>query len=403
MVKTIKKSILIIGVGGREHAIGWKLKQSKYDCRLYFAPGNGGTATLGTNIAIPVDDIGQLLMFAQEKRIDLTVVGPENTLAAGVVDAFEKKGLRIFGPTKKATQLESSKAWAVKFMTRHRIPCPQTRVFSDYKKGLSYAQKLHGNCVIKADGLALGKGVFVCSNFQEARFAIQSILIKKEFGNAGKKLLIQEKLEGREISLISFTDGKTSAPLVSAQDYKRVFDHDRGPNTGGMGTVAPSPFMTPFKGILYGGIMLTKTGPKVLEFNVRFGDPETQVQLPLLKTDLYEVFIACTEGILQKKRVELEIKKKCICVILAAGGYPRSYRKGELIHGLDSITDGDFSIFHAGTRMKDNLIRSNGGRVLGITRWGKNLNFVRKKIYQSIGIKGVHFRKMQYRTDIGKL
>jgi len=214
---------------------------------------------------------------------------------------------------------------------------------------------------------------------------------------------------------------------VSAQDYKRVFDHDRGPNTGGMGTVAPSPFMTPsllktiqskiieptiggmrkegmpFKGILYGGIMLTKTGPKVLEFNVRFGDPETQVQLPLLKTDLYEVFIACTEGILQKKRVELEIKKKCICVILAAGGYPRSYRKGELIHGLDSITDGDFSIFHAGTRMKDNLIRSNGGRVLGITRWGKNLNFVRKKIYQSIGIKGVHFRKMQYRTDIGKL
>lgn len=417
--------ILIIGSGGREHALGWKIKQSPLVKKIYFAPGNVGTSFLGENVNIEPEEIDKLLEFAKEQKIDLTVVGPEIPLALGIVDIFEKNNLKIFGPRKEASQLESSKVWAIRFMQRHNIPCPQSYIFNEYKKTLTFIKKTPWKkMVVKASGLAAGKGVIVCENKKEAKNAVKKILIDKEFGNAGNQIAIQKKLDGQEVSILAFTDGKTIIPLLPAQDYKPVFENDKGPNTGGMGAYAPTPFINNrllqnikktilqptidnmrkegniYKGVLYAGLMITKVGPKVLEFNVRFGDPETQPVMMLLISDLINILTACIEGRLAKQKVKFKTASS-ICVVLSSAGYPGHYNKGEIIYGLDKIKPG-VQIFHAGTSIKNNKIITNGGRVLGVTAVGKNIKDVMKKVYDIIGKKGVYFNKMHYRKDIGK-
>lgn len=414
----MKKTVFLIGNGAREHAIGWKLRQSPLVGNLYFAPGNGGTLILGENVAINPTDVAKLVRFAKQTKVDLTVVGPEAALAVGLVDQFRKEGLAVFGPTKEAARLETSKVWATEFMSSHDLPSPVSRAFARLDEALEYAETLGGNCVVKADGLCQGKGVYVCNTVEEAKQALWAIMKQRVFGDAGRRVVIQEKLYGREVSVMAFCDGIRAIPLVAAQDYKRVFDHNQGLNTGGMGSLAPaniSPSIIkkihvlltctvramkheglPYRGILYGGMIIVEDTPYFLEYNCRFGDPETQVQLPLLKSDLFPILYAAAAGNLKPSMVRWR-SKSAVCVVAAAKGYPGAYVNGKVIRGLDNLVDAQ--IFHAGTIREHAQVKTNGGRVLGVVATGKTISDARKKAYR--GIKNISFTGMHYRRDIG--
>jgi phosphoribosylamine--glycine ligase len=414
--------ILVVGSGGREHALVWKLIQSPKVDKIYCAPGNPGIGELAECIDIQVNDIQGLCSFAKEKEIDLTVVGPEIPLVMGIGDLFEAEGLRIFAPNRACAQLEGSKAFAKEFMIRHQISTAKYVECAD----VASARKLLGiygyPMVIKADGLAAGKGVVIAESQEDALKALEEIMETKVFGEAGNKIVIEEFLTGVEASVLCFVDGTTIKPMVSAQDYKKVFDEDNGPNTGGMGTYSPSHVYDRhlesiveeeilcsimdgfrkdglnFKGILFIGLMLTEDGPKVLEFNTRFGDPETQVILTRLETDLVEIM----ESILEDKLVTQEIQwreQKTVCVVIAAGGYPNAYEKGSVISGLDKV-DADVVVFHAGTKAHEGQVVTNGGRVLGVTAWGDTVEAAREKAYANV--EKIQFEGMYFRKDIGK-
>jgi phosphoribosylamine--glycine ligase len=419
--------ILVIGSGGREHALVWKLAQSPHVTQMWCAPGNAGIAQerLAKNqlpvecVNIGAEDLPKLLAFAQEKKIGLTIVGPDNPLALGIVDLFQKNGLRIWGVNQKAAQFESSKVFSQKFMEKYGIPTAKAGTFSDSTAAKKFAAALDGKCAVKADGLALGKGVLICANEFEANKAIDEILVGKCFGAAGAKIVIQEFLEGIEVSLHAICDGKTAKLFPTSQDHKRALDGDLGLNTGGMGTYSPTPFLSgtelkkvgdailnpwlrgcaeekiDFCGILYPGIMLTKTGPKVLEFNARFGDPETQVYLTRLENDLVELLDASVSGTLDK--IELKWKPEAsVCVVMASSGYPGNYEKGKPIRGLDDAAKlPGVKVFHAGTAKNGNEIVTNGGRVLGVTALGKDLKTAQAAAYaavEKIRFNGAHFR-----------
>ena len=423
--------ILVIGSGGREHALVWKLAQSPHVTQMWCAPGNAGIAQeqLAKNrspvegVNIGAEDLPKLLAFAREKKVDFTVVGPDNPLALGIVDLFQKNRLRIWGPNQKAAQFESSKVFSQNFMEKYGIPTAKAGTFSDAALARKFAASLGGKCAVKADGLALGKGVLICAGMAEATRAIDEILVSKAFGAAGAKIVIQEFLEGMEISLHALCDGKTAKLFPTSQDHKRALDGDAGLNTGGMGTYSPTPFLSEaelkqvggqildpwlrgcategidFHGILYPGIMLTKSGPKVLEFNARFGDPETQVYLTRLENDLVELLDASVSGTLSK--VELKWSPmSSVCVVMASGGYPGSYAKGRAIRGLDDANVlPNTKVFHAGTALKGGQIVTNGGRVLGVTALGGDLKSAQTAAYAAV--EKIHFDAAQFRRDIG--
>lgn len=403
--------ILVVGNGGREHAITWKLKQSPSVTQVFCAPGNAGTGLDVTNVDIKATDIPRLLKFAQAEKIDLTVVGPEVPLVEGIVDEFLKADLKIFGPTKKAAELEGSKAFAKELMKRANIPTAEFRVFTNAAEAISYVdEKEHTErFVVKADGLAAGKGVVVCSSKEETRDAIRRMLIKKEFGDAATKIVIEERLDGEEVSLLAFVDGKTIVPLETAQDHKAAWDGDTGPNTGGMGAYSPTPVITPelidlviekvlvptvhqlkkegrpFRGCLYAGLMLTSQGPKVLEFNVRMGDPETQAILMRLKTDLGQLMLATAEGKLESIETVEWDPRPSVCVVMASAGYPGDYVKGKPLRGLeDAAQVPDSKVFHAGTLKMGDQIVNDGGRVLGVTALGQTLAEAKLHAYQAV-------------------
>ncbi|MBL9138885.1 MAG: phosphoribosylamine--glycine ligase [Verrucomicrobiales bacterium] len=422
--------ILVIGSGGREHALVWKLAQSPHTQRLWCAPGNAGMtlercAGSGLEaecVPIAADDLDGLLRFALERHPDLTVVGPDNPLAMGVVDVFQQHRLRIWGPNQRAAQFESSKAFSQNFMAVHGVPAPEAGVFTDPHAAKRFAAKLGGRCVVKADGLALGKGVLLAYSQAEADQAIEEIMLRRAFGSAGEQVVIQELLEGYEISLHALCDGHVAKLFPTAQDHKRAFDGDQGPNTGGMGTYSPAPFLTEdellttarmilepwqrgcaaegidFRGIIYPGIMLTSNGPKVLEFNARFGDPETQVYLTRLENDLVELLDASVSGTLR----DLELRwsgHASVCVVLASGGYPGAYAKGYPISGLESVAAlPDVKVFHAGTIVKDGDFVTHGGRVLGVTAWAETLADAQAAAYAAADL--IRFEGMQFRRDI---
>jgi phosphoribosylamine--glycine ligase len=422
--------ILVIGSGGREHALVWKLAQSPHVTQMWCAPGNAGIAQerLAKNsspvecVNIGADDLPKLLAFAQEKKIELTVVGPDNPLALGVVDLFQKNGLRIWGPNQKAAQFESSKVFSQQFMEKYGILTAKAGTFSVAGPAKAFAASLNGKCAVKADGLALGKGVLICANEFEANKAIDEILIAKNFGAAGANIVIQEFLEGMEISLHAICDGKTAKLFPTSQDHKRALDGDKGLNTGGMGAYSPAPFLNAaelkrvgdailnpwlrgcaeekidFRGILYPGVMLTKSGPKVLEFNARFGDPETQVYLTRLENDLIELLDASVSGTLDK--IELKWKPEAsVCVVMASGGYPGNYEKGKPILGLASADAlPNTKVFHAGTAKSGNEIVTNGGRVLGVTALGGDLKAAQAAAYAAV--EKIHFDGAHFRRDI---
>ncbi|MGI6119223.1 MAG: phosphoribosylamine--glycine ligase [Desulfosporosinus sp.] len=409
--------VLVVGSGGREHALAWKLAQSPAVARLFVAPGNAGTVLW--NVAIPVQDISALVEFALAEKIDLTVVGPEDPLSMGIVDAFQAAGLRIFGPTQAAAQLEGSKSFAKMIMDRAGISTAAWQVFEDPKQAKSYVRTIGAPCVLKADGLAAGKGVIVAMDLETALQAVDEIM-EGGFGTAGKKLVIEEYLEGQEVSLLCLCDGETAYPMVPVQDHKRVLDGDRGLNTGGMGTYSPPPIWTaeieakvmrdivsptlqvmrargtPFQGVLFLGLILTEQGPKILEYNVRFGDPETQVVMKLLKSDLLPVIWACAEGNLAEVRLEWK-KEVAVCVVMAAPGYPLAYTKGIPIHLPENYQDS--VIFHAGTGISEGQLVSSGGRVLGVTAEGKTLQAAREKAYALV--EQIDFPNAHFRRDIG--
>lgn len=417
--------ILVIGSGGREHALVWKLAQSPRVTQLWCAPGNGGIAAEPhvqcTDIA--AENLPALRAFAAENRIDLTVVGPDNPLALGIVDLFEKDGLRIWGPNRKAAQFESSKAFAQAFMDKHGIPTARSQTFSDAAAAKGFASSLGGRCAVKADGLALGKGVLLCASTGKAGAAINEMLVRQKFGEAGRRIVIQELLQGIEISLHALCDGQTARVFPTAQDHKRAGDQDTGPNTGGMGAYSPTPFLTSaelenvsaaiiepwlkgcrdegidFRGILYPGVMLTNEGPRVLEFNARFGDPETQVYLARLENDLVDVFEACVEGALNKVQLRWR-PEAALCVVMASSGYPGDYAKGKIIRGLAEagLMPGT-KVFHAGTVARGNEIVTNGGRVLGVTSLGRTLAEARDRAY--LAVDKIRFDGAQFRRDIG--
>lgn len=423
MVK--KKRILIISSGAREHAIGWRLSQSPHVGKIYFAPGTPGTATVGENTGIGALDFDALTTFAKKKKIDLTVAAPDDILAAGVVNAFREKGLKIFGPTKEAAQIESSKAFAKQLMAEENIPTAKYQTFTDAKKAKAYVKKEGAPIVIKASGLALGKGVVIAKTLDEALDAIDDAMVKKVFGNAGNEIVIEEFLEGPEVSIHAFSDGETIALFPTSRDHKPIFDGNKGPNTGGMGTIAPLPEITkkqmdeikktivlpvikglkkrgiPFTGLLYPGLMMTKDGPKVIEFNCRFGDPETESYMRILESDLYEVLLACAEGNLSNVQLDWGNKSAC-CIVLASKGYPATSHKGDVISGLEKAKK-DVVVFHFATKLIDGNIMTNGGRVLGVTATGKTIDEALQKAYDVIGENGIHFDGMQYRKDIGKV
>jgi phosphoribosylamine--glycine ligase len=422
--------ILVIGSGGREHALVWKLAQSSHATQMWCAPGNAGIAQerLAKNgspvecVNLGAEDLPKLLAFAQEKKIDLTVVGPDNPQPLGIVDLFQKHGLKIWGVNQKAAQFESSKIFSQKFMEKYGIPTAAAGTFDDVAAAKKFCASLGGNCVVKADGLALGKGVLMCTNQTEAERAVDEIMVSKAFGVAGSRVVIQEFLEGIEVSMHALCDGKTAKIFPTSQDHKRSLDGDQGLNTGGMGAYSPTPFLSdaqlaeaarkildPFmrgcaeekidyRGILYPGIMLTKSGSKVLEFNARFGDPETQVYLTRLKNDLVELLEASATGTLSK----LELKWNplaSVCVVMASGGYPGNYPKGKVISGLDAANALPHTkVFHAGTASKDDAIVTNGGRVLGVTALGKDLKTAQTAAYAAV--KKIHFDGAHFRNDI---
>lgn len=417
--------ILVIGNGGREHAIVWKLKQAPSVTQVFCAPGNAGTGLDATNVDIKATDIPRLLKFAQAEKIDLTVVGPEVPLVAGIVDEFLKANLVIFGPTKKAAELEGSKTFAKELMKRANVPTADFRVFTNAAEAISYVdEKEHTErFVVKADGLAAGKGVVVCSSKEATREAIRRMLLKKEFGEASDQIVIEECLEGEEVSLLAFVDGKTIVPLEAAQDHKAAFDGDTGPNTGGMGAYSPTPIISqdlidlvvekvlvpivhqlkkegrPFRGCLYAGLMLTNQGPKVLEFNVRMGDPETQAVLMRLKSDLAQLMLATAEGKLDSiESVEWD-PRPSVCVVMASAGYPGDYEKGKPLRGLEEAAQvADAKVFHAGTLKMGDQIVNDGGRVLGVTALGDTLAEAKLHAYQAV--KCIRWEGAWCRKDI---
>lgn len=416
--------VLIVGSGGREHAIAWKVAQSRKAEKIYCAPGNAGIAEYAECVDIGAMEFERLSRFAKEKEIDLTIIGMDDPLVGGVVDVFEAEGLRVFGPRKNAAILEGSKAFSKDLMKKYNIPTAAYENFDDPKKALNYLETAPMPIVLKADGLALGKGVLICNTLEEAREGVKSIMMDKKFGSAGNQMVIEEFMTGREVSVLSFVDGKTIKIMTSAQDHKRALDGDQGLNTGGMGTFSPSPFYTEevdafckeyiyqktvdamaaegreFKGIIFFGLMLTEKGPRVLEYNARFGDPETQVVLPRMKNDILEVFEACVDGTLDQIELEFE-DNAAVCVVLASDGYPVQYEKGFEIRGLESFKGRDgYYVFHAGSRFRDGKIVTNGGRVLGVTAAGRDLKEARANAYEAV--KWVDFDNKYYRNDIGK-
>ena len=415
--------ILVVGGGGREHAIVKKLAQSKKNPKIYVAPGNAGTEDIATNVAISVMDFDALVNFAKKEKIDLTVVGMDDPLVGGIVDRFEAEGLRVFGPRKNAAILEGSKAFSKDLMKKYGIPTAAYENFNDPQKAIKYLETANYPIVLKADGLALGKGVLICKTFEEAKSGIEELMIDKSFGDAGNTIVIEEFLQGREVSVLSFVDGTHYALMTSAQDHKRAKDGDEGLNTGGMGTFSPSPFYTEevdryckehiyqktvdamraegreFKGIIFYGLMLTKSGVKVLEYNARFGDPETQVVLPRMENDIIDVFEACIDGCLDKIDLKFE-DNAAVCVVLASDGYPLKYEKGKKIKGLENFEGKtDIFAFHAGTKKVNGDVLTNGGRVLGVTAKAPTLKEARDKAYEAT--KLVEFENKYMRNDIG--
>ncbi len=415
--------VLVVGSGGREHAIIWKLKLSTKADKIYCAPGNAGIAKDAQCVPIGAMEIDKLVQFAKNENIDFTIIGMDDPLVAGVVDAFEAEGLRVFGPRKNAAIIEGSKAFSKDLMKKYGIPTAKYETFDNYDEAKKYVLSQSVPIVVKADGLALGKGVLICNTHDEAVAALDEIMVDKKFGASGSKVVIEEFLTGPEVSVLSFCDGKTVVPMVSAQDHKRAYDNDEGLNTGGMGTFSPSRIYTkelnddcmekifkptvaamakegrPFVGVLYFGLMLTKDGMKVIEYNARFGDPETQVILPRLKTDLLEIMEACVDTTLDKMDIQW-YDNAAVCVVEASGGYPVKYDKGYEITGLDSVKGrDDIIVFHAGTAEKEGKIVTNGGRVLGITGIGKDIDEARAKAYEGVDL--IDFEKKHFRHDIG--
>ncbi len=418
--------ILVVGSGGREHAIIRKLKESPKCEKIYAAPGNGGISYDAECVAIGAMDIEGMVAFAKEKEIDLVFVAPDDPLAAGMVDAFEKEGIMAFGPRANAAVIEASKVFSKDLMKKYNIPTADYAVIDSAEEAVKYIEeKNEYPVVVKADGLALGKGVIIAENFEDAKAAVKTIMEDKVFGASGNKVVIEEFLTGPEVSVLSFTDGKTLYPMVSSKDHKRALDGNKGLNTGGMGTISPNPYYSdemakecmekifmptveamnaegrPFKGCLYFGLMLTPKGPKVIEYNSRFGDPETQVVLPRLKTDFVDIIVACCEEKLADINIEWSDEASA-CVVMASGGYPGSYKKGIEINGLDENGQVDGAVvYHAGTALKDGKIVTNGGRVLGVTALGKNLDEALDKAYAAV--KKIDFENAHYRTDIGRI
>lgn len=412
--------VLVVGSGGREHTLVYKIKQSPKVEKVYCIPGNAGIAMMAE--CAPANTIEEIVEFVEREDIALTVIGPEAYLAAGLVDLLIKRGRRVFGPTSQAAKIESSKAYSKKIMWKYGIPTAAGKIFNDFSAAVDYLQNGSGPIVVKADGLAAGKGVIVASDRNEALEALRKMMVEKVFGDAGNTVIIEECLQGPEISLLYFVDGEKAVPMVSAQDYKRVFDGQKGPNTGGMGAYSPSKIATKrlqeevtervvyplirglkeegvaYKGVLYVGIMLTKEGPMVLEFNARFGDPETQVILPRLKNDIIDVFNAVIDGRLDRMQLEWD-ERKAVCVILASGGYPLEYQKGKVISGLD--IPGEEIIIHAGTKERNGEIITDGGRVLGVVALGSTYEEAREKAYARAA--KIHFEGMHYRKDIGEV
>ena len=417
--------ILIVGSGGREHALAWKIARSPRADKIFCAPGNAGISQYAECVPIKAMEFEKLADFAKEQAIDLTVVGMDDPLVGGIVDVFEQKGLRVFGPRANAAILEGSKAFSKDLMKKYHIPTAAYENFTDAEAAKEYLRtQAKFPIVLKADGLALGKGVLICQNLEEALDGVRAIMEEKKFGQAGAQMVIEEFMTGREVSVLSFVDGKTVKPMTSAQDHKRAGDGDTGLNTGGMGTFSPSPFFTPeieaqcmktifqptvdamaaegrpFHGVIFFGLMLTEDGPKVLEYNARFGDPEAQVVLPRMETDILDVFEACIDGTLDQ--VDLKFADNAaVCVVLASDGYPVQYEKGYPIHGLEQFKDRDgYYVFHAGSAWKDGEIVTAGGRVLGVTATGENLKAARANAYKAVD--WVTFDNKYYRHDIGK-
>ena len=417
-------NILVIGGGGREHTLAWKLAQSPSATKLYAIPGNPGMAAVAECVSgISIEDNEAVVAFAEEHAIDLAVIGPEVPLTNGIVDAFEAAGILAFGPRKAAAELEGSKAFSKGLMKKYGIPTAKYEVFTDAEAAKDYVRQEGAPIVIKADGLAAGKGVIVAETLDEALAAVADIMEDQEFGAAGNRVVIEEFMEGEEASLLCFTDGETIVPMISSQDHKRAYDGDKGPNTGGMGTYAPAPVMTPamieatkekilkpviaamkqegrtYQGCLYAGLMITKDGPKVVEFNARFGDPETQVVLPLLKSDLVDIMVACAKGDGSLKDLDIAWSDgAAVCVVLASGGYPKSYRKGYEITGLDEAEKLGCHVFHAGTAERDGSVVTAGGRVLGVVAEAADVCAAVDKAYQGVNV--IDFKDKMFRHDI---
>lgn len=416
--------VLIVGSGGREHAIAWKVSKSERVDKIYCAPGNAGIGQVAECVNIGAMEIEKLVAFAKEKAIDLTVIGMDDPLVAGIVDAFEAEGLRVFGPRKNAAILEGSKAFSKELMKKYNIPTASYETFTDPEKAIAYLETSKYPIVLKADGLALGKGVLICNTKEEAKQGVNTLMLEKQFGAAGDKIVIEEFMTGREVSVLAFSDGKTIQCMTSAQDHKRAKDGDQGLNTGGMGTFSPSPFYTeevktfcekyvyqptidamakegrPFVGVLFTGLMLTEDGPKVLEYNARFGDPEAQVVIPRMKNDIVDVFEACIDGTLESIDLQFE-DNAAVCVVLASDGYPEQYEKGILMSGFENFDGKEgYYCFHAGTKLEGDQIVTNGGRVVGITAKGNDLKEARANAYKAT--EWITFKNKYMRTDIGK-
>jgi len=416
--------VLVVGGGGREHALVWKIAQSPKVTMIYCAPGNAGISEQATVVPIKANDLKGLLEFALREKIDFTVVGPEDPLTQGIVDLFESKGLLIFGANKKAAEIEGSKAFAKEMMKKYHIPTAFYEIFDDRNEAIKYIRKQGAPIVVKADGLAAGKGVIVCKTIEEAIQSVDRIMVEKLFGEAGNRVVVEEYLIGEEASYIAFTDGKAILPMASSQDHKPIFDGDQGPNTGGMGAYSPAPVVTDevnekiiekvlrpiiygmgeegrtYKGVLYAGLMIHEGHPKVLEFNARFGDPETQPVLMRMKGDIVPVLEACMKGTLSQQRIEWD-RRPSVCVVMASKGYPGDYEKGKVIKGLEEVSrmEGVF-VFHAGTALKGDQVLTNGGRVLGVTGLGEDIPRAIERAYQ--GVKKISWDGVHYRTDIGQ-
>lgn len=414
--------VLVIGGGGREHALVWKIAQSPLVKKIYAVPGNAGISKFAECVEIEAGDIREIAGFAEREGIDITVVGPEAPLVEGIADEFERRKLKIFGPNKAAARIEGSKVFAKGLMKKYSIPTAEYEVFDDYEKALRYLEKCHTPIVIKAEGLAAGKGVLVARTREEAQKAVKAMMKDGIFGEAGRRVVVEEFLEGREVTVMAFCDGKTAKLMESSRDYKRAFDGDEGPNTGGMGAVSPAHYLSrdveeyvreniirktleamekegaPFRGVLYAGLMLTEKGPKVLEFNCRFGDPETQSVLPRLNTDLVDIIIKVLEGRLSEVDIQWK-EEKAVCVVLASGGYPATFERGKEISGIDAAEEEGAFVFHAGTALKDGKLVTAGGRALGVTALGTTQEEARDRAYRAAS--KISFEGMHYRKDIG--